>query len=104
MVGIDMDECKGKIYKCRINNFINGKGEYVESTRMVPQKKLSCPGCKQCGYLDGEFHESVANNTISISGTPEHNQLYSLNLVVVSTDWETGHADDYYLAFNKINV
>ena len=44
-------ECKGLIYRARVNTFINKQGEIVETRRMSQMKSLSCKGCKHCDWI-----------------------------------------------------
>ena len=62
-------------------------------------KKKSCPGCKHCGYLLDELGEF---DEIDIRPYTEDGALYKLEVVDVSTDWESGLADDWNLAFIKV--
>lgn len=44
--------CKGKVYKCNENVFINSRGDIIYKTTMRLMKRMSCSGCKYCGGLE----------------------------------------------------
>ena len=96
--------CKGKIYKAKINNFINAKGEYINQIRMVPLKRKSCPGCQYCSNLiDNLLEISDMYETSDILSNIEHGRLYSLTIVNQTRDFETGIIDDWDVEFVEIN-
>lgn len=100
------DYCKGKIYKCKMNEFINKKGEIVFQTRFTPMKSLSCSGCDRCYWARDELDELRTNknrfNSRLITDEPEHNALYKLDITNVSRDWESGLIDDYDLKLVRV--
>ena len=98
------NECKGHIYKCKVNQFINKRGEYVSQERMIPLKRKSCPGCEFCGPTLDDLKESIANDTMPIIDDrfPKNNSLYKLVICNITTDWETGYVDGWDLYFEKI--
>lgn len=91
------DVCKELVYRCKVNHFINSKGHIVYSSRFIPMKRLSCPGCPKCGglleCLDGD---------LPLVSSEVNNQLYSLEMVNISRDWESGHVDEWDLEFREI--
>jgi hypothetical protein len=89
------DDCKGLIFKCKVNNFLNSKNEIVFSTRFIPMKKLSCQGCPNCGALLDSFQDGI----LPLTTTEEDGKLYRLGFSNVSTDWESGQVDDFDLEF-----
>ena len=93
--------CKGKTYRARVNRYINSKDEYVYTERMIPLKRLSCPGCPKCGWMDDEIREHIDCETL-IHIDIKDGATYSLQVTNVSTDWETGYVDDYTLEFIEI--
>jgi hypothetical protein len=98
------DSCKGKIYRGRVNAFLNAKKEYVYQERMVPLIRQSCPGCEACGWLEDELKESIGNNALPIMSDIEHEATYRLEIVNQSRDHETGMIDDYDMEFIKVPV
>ena len=99
-----INDCKGKIYKFKQNYFKNAKGHYIYKETMVPQKRLSCPGCEVCGWLIeslDEMNQYTYDNGPPIE-YPEHNALYELSVTNQSRDWESGVVDDYDIEFVKV--
>jgi len=94
--------CLGCIYRAKVNCFMNKKGEYIYQERMVPMKKLSCPGCKDCGWVEDELSECIACGTPPIIKNIEHDKLYKLAIKNITYDFETGYADGWDLEFIKI--
>lgn len=99
---VETNDCKGLIYRCKVNNFKNSKDHIIFSSRFIPMKKLSCPGCSQCGGLIEALNESISNNELPITTTEKNNQLYYLEITDLSWDWETGYLDDWNLEFKEI--
>ena len=99
-------ECKGQIYRCRINVFRNGNGDYIRNERFVHMKRLSCPGCDRCSYLPEYLDEQICNDGNNEAQLTEdesvHGALYKLRVCNVSTDWESGYTDDWDTYFVKI--
>lgn len=96
--------CKGKIYRCRINAYISPTtGQYVRTERMVPMKRLSCPGCEKCGYLDEYMSEDLhCAGELAVEPDLEHGALYEFKITRQYRDWETGYVDDFEMAFVKV--
>lgn len=94
--------CDGLLYRCRINNFINNSGVYIEKVSFVPLKRMSCKGCEQCGFLIDDLKEFLANETPPIYDNLENGAIYELVVCNVSTDWESGYVDDWELCFKKV--
>jgi len=126
--------CKGKVFRCYIDNFISDQGSFVYQMRMHPLKTMSCPGCKKC-KLAGEYLADITfdNTLIPVMTNIEHMALYSLMVIdereiyesapdedyddcleVVNDDWEVqmkhddgfgiNVADGVYLEFVKIGI
>lgn len=97
----DEPVCKGKVFRCRVNAFINAKGEYVYQERMIPLKRRSCPGCEHCSHLEDQLPEFICmGQGVDIQGI-ENGAVYHLEVVDESRDLETGMIDDWDLAFVK---
>ena len=94
-------ECKGKIYRARVNKFVNSKGEYIYQERMIPLKRKSCSGCDACAFLDEQLHESISNDISIIIKDIKHDALYSLEITNTYRDYITGMLEDWDLEFIK---
>ena len=73
--------CNGKVYKCKLTTSIGNRGEYVETMKMVPMKKLSCPGCESCGLADDDLRDVVSYDDRPTITNPENGALYVLTIV-----------------------
>jgi hypothetical protein len=94
----DKVACKGEIYKCIENIFINANGEVVYKKTMSPRKKLSCKmNCKSY-HASEELSEHISCGTLDLSNCI-HGKYYKLKVTTTSVDFETGHADDWILEF-----
>jgi hypothetical protein len=101
----DKPTCKGAIYKCKINNFINKHGHYIEKISMIPMKSLSCKGCVTCGWIEETMDDTIScDGNIPFVDEPEHDTLYELKVTDTFTDWETGIIDEFYIGFVKIKL
>lgn len=110
------EACNGKFYKAKFNPFINRKGEYVYQIRMIPIKKMSCPGCDSCWFLDEDLNERLgcfeydkhkSKSPFHSGHIPNmehlrHDHIYELKATNLSKDWETGYVDDWDLEFVEI--
>ena len=97
-------DCVGKIYRCKINRFLNSKKEYVEQVRMIPQKRLSCRGCQHCGYLEEQISDFIQNKESLLPEEPVNGALYHIEIINEVQDWETGIVDEWDLAFIKMET
>ena len=98
--------CKGKVYRGKINNFINANSEVILQQRMIPMKRKSCPGCENCYPLEEELHERINDFDYMAPIFPEkikHGQLYKLKVTGVGRDWETGIVDEWDLEFVEVD-
>ena len=98
----DKKPCNGKIYRGKVNAFINAKGEYIYQERMIPLKRQSCRGCEQCSWIDDDLPEFISNDTLPIIQQIEDGMTYKLSIVNESRDWESGQVDDWDFEFIKI--
>lgn len=97
----DVGECTGLFYRCKVNSFINSKGAYVYQERMVPLKRMSCPGCVHCGDLLDELNEVAFDKYMNgpVIEKIKDSGLYKLQITNISTDWESGIVDDWDIEF-----
>lgn len=94
--------CGGLFYRGRVNHYINSNGAYIADVRMIPLRRKSCKGCERCGFLQDDLKESISCETFPIMDNIIDGAIYELRVTNESTDWETGHVDDYDLEFFKI--
>jgi hypothetical protein len=94
-------ECKGLIFRCKINSFTNVVGHYVYSYRMIPLKRKSCGNeCMECSLTLENFYEDI-NNKIppTINGGIFDNALYELEATNFWRNPETGYIEDWEMQF-----
>lgn len=94
--------CKGRFYRATENTFINSKGCYIEKRVMTPLKRLSCPGCEQCDWIDDELNEFTLNGDTQIEPDFNNKSIYKLTMLAEYRDWETGYIDDFDFGFREI--
>lgn len=86
-------DCKGRVFRYRETMFLNKKGQLIVKETFTPMKKLSCPGCMDCGWIEDEFRSLIAENILP--GKPEcltQGDLVLLN-ITFSRDPYTGEYD-----------
>ena len=95
-----LGDCKGRIYKARLNVYIDKRGDYIETRRMVLMKSLSCYGCGECGWIDEAMPE-INKDWYPIIDGLDDGELYYLDAEASSIDHETGIADGYDFIFRR---
>ena len=78
--------CNGRIFRARTNIFINKRGEIVSQVRLIPQKRLSCPGCRFCGNDDEVIREEVDEQITLDASDFQNGELYQLRF----REWANG--------------
>lgn len=103
--GKPKSECKGRYYRCSLTRYLDKRGAYVETMKMVPMRRMSCPGCEECGWIDDELSESYSTYGTSplFAKEPEHGKLYTIRATNVSHDWESGIVDGWDLEFVEVS-
>jgi len=93
----DTKTCQGAIFKAQVNHFLTKKEGFGFQVRLIPIKKLSCPGCIKCYWQSDDF--SQVSNDWPIIGIDkcENGKLYKVSIYNESRDWETGFVDEWYL-------
>lgn len=93
-------KCKGIVWRLKVNRFINKKGEVVYTERMTRLKRESCPGCIECAWVLEGIQEFIDMGTPIQIDKIEHNGKYSLKVINITTDWESGVMDGWDLKFS----
>ena len=94
--------CKGKIYRCKINIFINKNKELIYQIRMRPMLRLSCKGCESCCFLEEYLHDLYPGEGVVIDKEPVNNALYELVYIPDLPDWESGISESGTLFLKRI--
>ena len=88
------EQCKGLVFRCEITTWVGKDNDVNFRERYRFIKSMSCEGCDQCGYLWDDIREDIP-----IIHNGEHGKLYTLEVVNMSRDWESGCVDDWDLEF-----
>lgn len=102
----DRSKCKGRVYRFRRSVYLSRRGEVVEQQKFIPMKRLSCPGCEFCMFIDDALYDEMdqyKENGIDVdTSTLTDGDLFSLDVVDSHRDWESGMVDEIYLGFVKL--
>ena len=69
------EECKGKVYRYWEEMFIGKNGDINYKDKFTPMKSMSCPGCKECGWMEDYMKEDLENGIF-----PEFDDLIDTSL------------------------
>lgn len=98
LVPDDRPQCPGRFYRLHDTMYRGSRGEVVIKQEFRPLKRMSCPGCEQCGWADEQLQEFVAEGTLGIEGGIHDGGEYRLTVINEERDWETGDIDNWELA------
>ena len=89
--------CPGRVFKATAQNYTTKNGGFGFTVRLVPVKKMSCPGCEKCMWQRDNFGE-VTNDwpLLGIEGC-ENGKFYTVKGCNESRDNETGQIDSWDL-------
>lgn len=93
------EECKGLIYRGRVNEFFNANGDYIEKKTMSPLKRKSCKGCEKCDWLTDDANEQLGCRIPLEMPEIIDGNMYQLKVTSYSRDWESGLVDDWEVGF-----
>ena len=93
--------CKGAFARYRETAYrLTAARGVRHSWELYELRRRSCPGCPQCDsiwdILD-EFPEEI-----ELDPALQNGDVVALSVVVDSTDWETGHADDWHVLASRM--
>jgi len=90
-------KCKGVVYKADVQHCKTQRG-VLFSVRLNKMKRLSCPGCEQCGFLEDDLGEIDPKHWPIIGiATVEPGKLYTIDVVNIGRDLESGYVDAWDL-------
>lgn len=95
----DSEKCKGRFYRVRKNAYKSDRRIFM-STSLIELKRMSCPGCKRCAWIDDDVHEGLCDmGDAYIEGlnSVKDGDIVRLLFILDSTDWETGLVDSWHL-------
>ena len=99
------DTCKGIFYRYTENNYTTAQGRVVLNKELCPLKKISCPGCEQCGGQTSALQDVFSidpNCAIEFSSKLQHKDIARLVFVARSRHPETSQVEDYYYEAVKV--
>lgn len=98
--------CPGIVFRLSPDQyfFVDSLNRIIWNDKMVMRqiKKLSCPGCRHCGYLHEYLNDESKTASITIRPNIERDALYSLQVVDIQRHPENGLVEDWSLAFVKL--
>jgi hypothetical protein len=89
--------CQGKVFKADVGGSPTKRG-FGLFIRMNEMKKLSCPGCDQCGWQSDAIQEAMCDwDALGVVGleSVEDGKLYTLAVTNIGYDYESGMVDEY---------
>ncbi len=97
-----MDDCIGLYYRasCSTYRTKNGIARKVE-LRLL--KRRSCLGCDHCAWVLEEFGECEEGACHVVFNHVEHGKIYRPEIKILSTDFESGWADDWEILMKKVS-
>lgn len=98
VAGLPKTTCKGLIFRVRESRFMSLSGAITSKREYRPLKRLSCAGCPQCEWIEGDLRELDFQ---FVNGGKDGDTV-QLKMTNIGRDPETGYIDDYDLEFVKI--
>ena len=96
-------DCKGKVYRCRIEYFLDSQDNIMVRKSFRLLKKDSCPDFETCGLINKFITEDIYNDQkIDYIGNLENSKKYR-----VEGHWTPGpyeYPDEGYLELNFVEV
>ena len=77
-------------------------GELVYKQEFRPLKRLSCPGCEECAWIDDYLLEDVGCGVFPQNSNLKNNDICKIKVSKEYTDWETGLVDEIELEFIEV--
>jgi len=90
------EQCLGTVYRASVSFYLTARG-FAQTVKLNKLKKLSCPGCKYCGWENDTLSEVNKDWPILGMDKVEDQKLYTLGMCNVTTDWESGIVDGWDL-------
>lgn len=93
--------CKGLFFRGYRNMYASGAEIHMkQGFRLL--KRMSCTGCEKCGYFGDSMGEMVDSHGVLYPDEIKHGGLYTLAVVNINTDWESGYTDDWDYEFQEV--
>lgn len=96
--------CPGVFFRIRYSKYFDSKGNYLQTTKFVKLKRLSCKGCQQCDWLRDDLMDRNDSRYAVIVPDVKDGTILELKATNWSKDWETGHYDDWDLEFVPVEI
>lgn len=94
---IEEKHCQGQVFKANVQNFRTRMNGFEFSVRLVPMKRISCPGCEKCDWQSESFSEVSNDWPIVGIESVEDGKFYIIDVCNESRDWESGQIDAWDL-------
>lgn len=98
---IENTECKGQVYRGRVEVYVDSRGRFVKKETLTPLKRKSCEGCQACcnDEIETDFLNLVWDETPLLKDGPG---LYSVYQIFDRYDTMNGVEYDSEFAMHKI--
>lgn len=108
-LGAEIEEkeppCQGVFFRYTENNYSTNSGtKFVIQKQISLLRKMSCPGCSECGWVFDDACEGMADRGdahFEFADGLKHGDIVELEFVVDGYDWETGYVDYSHLKVVK---
>jgi len=93
------ENCTGLVFKAEHIDFMRSDLTLVTKTSLRLMRRKSCK-CSSCDGLLETLHTNMIENGIRpITPVLQHKKLYTLKMVNIQKDWESGHIDYFDLEY-----
>lgn len=93
-------KCKGQLFRYIENAYIGKRGDVNLVRRLVPLRRLSCPGCSKCGWTHDDLNEGIydkGGSYLEFDPAINPNDIVAIRFIPDSYDWESGYLDSWHL-------
>ena len=91
----------GPVFRAAVSTYMTNDWKIGHKAELRYLKRKSCQ-CNQCMILMDNIQEDIACDTLEVPADLEHGKLYTPNVEITGTDWETGYADDWRITFTEV--
>lgn len=97
----EVKECKGLFFRGYSNIYTIGAELHIKKGFRLLKRK-SCTGCPKCDHYSDMMRDMIPSGNYIIPDPIIDGGLYTVRVGNVSTDWESGFADDWDYIFEEV--